>query len=65
MCFFSSLSKVKIERVGSCCTLIGEKLLTSNTHFQITSEIAYLLTGKRIENRQRKNNRRIKKEKKR
>ncbi|CAF0919951.1 unnamed protein product [Adineta ricciae] len=37
-------SKIKIEPVGSCCTLIGEKLLASN-RFQITNEIAYLLTG--------------------
>ncbi|CAF3570403.1 unnamed protein product [Rotaria sordida] len=36
-------SAIKIELVGSCCTLIAEKLLTSN--FQMTEEIAYLLTG--------------------
>ncbi|CAF0808838.1 unnamed protein product [Rotaria sp. Silwood1] len=38
-------SKIKIELVGSCCTLIAEEILTSNTNFQMTDEIAYLLTG--------------------
>ncbi|CAF0861230.1 unnamed protein product [Rotaria sordida] len=38
-------SKIKIELVGSCCTLIAEEILTSNTNFQMTNEIAYLLTG--------------------
>ncbi|CAF1037678.1 unnamed protein product [Rotaria sp. Silwood1] len=36
-------SAIKIEPVGSCCTLIAEKLFESN--FEITEEIAYLLTG--------------------
>ena len=36
---------IKIEPVGSCCTLIAEKLLSSN--FEMTNEIAYLLTGKK------------------
>ncbi|CAF3998924.1 unnamed protein product [Rotaria sp. Silwood2] len=43
-------SKIKIELVGSCCTLIAEKILTSKANFQMTDEIAYLLTGKQIEN---------------
>ena len=38
-----------IEYVGSCSTLIAEKLLSSRWKFRITNEIAYLLTGKRIE----------------
>lgn len=40
-----SSSAIKIEPVGSCCTLIAEKLLSAN--FQMTEEIAYLLIGKR------------------
>jgi len=45
--FFSiSSSAIKIEPVGSCTTLIAEILLSSN--FQMTNEIAYLLTGKKI-----------------
>ncbi|CAM4763624.1 unnamed protein product [Rotaria magnacalcarata] len=36
-------SKIKIEYVGSCCTLIAEKLFSLN--FKMTEEIAYLLTG--------------------
>jgi len=42
---FSS-SAIKIEPVGSCCTLIAEKLLSSN--FQMTDEIACLLIGKKL-----------------
>ncbi|CAF3357322.1 unnamed protein product [Rotaria sp. Silwood1] len=42
-------SKIKIELVGSCCTLIAEEILTSNTNFQMTDEIAYLLTGMSIQ----------------
>ena len=57
-----SSSKVKIEPVGSCCTLIGEKLLASN-RFQISNEIAYLLTGKRMGNKGKKNNKKKDKEK--
>ncbi|CAF3472760.1 unnamed protein product [Rotaria socialis] len=37
-------SKVKIEHVGSCCTLIAEKIFASNANFHVTDEIAYLLT---------------------
>jgi hypothetical protein len=40
--------------VGSCSTLIAEKLLLSRWKFRITNEIAYLLTGKRIEKKRRK-----------
>ncbi|CAF0750443.1 unnamed protein product [Adineta steineri] len=36
-------SAIKIELVGSCCTLVAEKILASN--FKMTDEIAYLLTG--------------------
>lgn len=43
---FISTSAIKIEPVGSCCTLIAEKLLSSN--FKMTDEIAYLLTGMQI-----------------
>jgi hypothetical protein len=50
----SSSSKIKIEHVGSCSTLIAEKILLSNSNFPMTNEIAYLLTGKRIENKRRK-----------
>ncbi|CAF3132483.1 unnamed protein product [Rotaria socialis] len=39
------VSKVKIEHVGSCCTLIAEKIFASNANFHVTDEIAYLLTG--------------------
>ncbi|CAF2317090.1 unnamed protein product [Rotaria sp. Silwood2] len=42
-------SKIKIELVGSCCTLIAEKILTSKATFQMTDEIAYLLTGMSIQ----------------
>jgi len=52
--FFYSSSKIKIEKVGSCSTLIAEKILLSNSKFKLTNEIAYLLTGKRIENERRK-----------
>ncbi|CAF3737109.1 unnamed protein product [Rotaria magnacalcarata] len=38
-------SKVKIEHVGSCCTLIAEKIFACNANFHVTDDIAYLLTG--------------------
>ncbi|CAF5061785.1 unnamed protein product, partial [Rotaria magnacalcarata] len=37
-------SKVKIEHVGSCCTLIAEKIFACNANFHVTDDIAYLLT---------------------
>ena len=43
VCFCSS-SAIRIEPVGSCCTLIAEKIFSSN--FQMTEEIAYFLMGK-------------------
>lgn len=44
-----SSSAIQIENVGSCATLVAEKLLNaSKSTFQMTEEIAYLLTGKRI-----------------
>lgn len=43
----SSSSAIRIEHVGSCCTLIAEKILS--TDFQLTEEMAYLLSGKRRE----------------
>lgn len=42
--FSSSLSAIRIELVGSCCTLIAEKIFSSN--FSMTEEMAYLLMGK-------------------
>ncbi|CAF0745960.1 unnamed protein product [Didymodactylos carnosus] len=47
--FFAKVSNVNpssitIEKVGSCCTLIAEKLL-SDKQFQFTEEIANLLRG--------------------
>ena len=38
-----SSSAIKIEPVGSCCTLIAEKLFSSD--FSMNEEIAYLLSG--------------------
>jgi len=39
-------SAIQIENVGSCATLVAEKLLNaSKSTFQMTEEIAYLLTG--------------------
>ncbi|CAM4748190.1 unnamed protein product [Rotaria magnacalcarata] len=40
-------SKVKIEHVGSCCTLIAEKIFACNANFHVTDDIAYLLTDLR------------------
>ena len=50
----SSRSAIRIEPVGSCATLVAEKLLASCTNFQLTEELAHLLTGKRIENEEKK-----------
>ncbi|CAF0926019.1 unnamed protein product [Adineta steineri] len=41
--YSSSSSAIKIELVGSCCTLVAEKILASN--YKMTAQIAYLLTG--------------------
>lgn len=51
-----SPSKITIEPVGSCCTLIAEKILSSS--FEMSDELAHLLTGKRMaSSRKRKNER--------
>lgn len=42
--YMNSSSAIRIEHVGSCCTLIAEKILS--TDFQLTEEMAYLLSGK-------------------
>jgi inorganic pyrophosphatase/exopolyphosphatase len=47
--FLISSSVIKIEPVGSCCTLIADKLLSSS--FEMTEEVVYLLTGKIINER--------------
>ena len=47
---FCSSSAIKIEYVGSCCTLIAERILSSTAKFPVTREIADLLTGRRIGN---------------
>lgn len=36
-------SAIRIEPVGSCCTLVAEKILS--TGFKLTEEMAYLLSG--------------------
>ena len=55
----SNPSAVRIEPVGSCCTLIAEKMLAARSEFSMSEDVASLLIGKFVANGKEKEEKRL------